>query len=79
MPAYNYKKGLTAMLGCFLIWGFQPLYWFLCDGMDTFFLMASRIIWAAVCCVLILKVQGKLPQLKAAFLDRAVLKREIPA
>ena len=48
MPVYNYKKGLAAMLGCFLIWGFQPLYWYLCGDMETFFLMASRIIWAAV-------------------------------
>ena len=72
MPVYNYKKGLTAMLGCFFIWGFQPLYWYLCSGMDTFFLMASRIVWAAVCCVLILWIQGKLPQLAAAFKDKAV-------
>ena len=79
MPAYNYKKGLTAMLGGFFIWGFQPLYWYLCGGMDTFFLMASRIVWAAVCCVLILWIQGKLPQLAAAFKDKQVLKREIPA
>ena len=79
MPVYNYKKGLTAMLGCFFIWGFQPLYWYLCSGMDTFFLMASRIVWAAVCCVLILWIQGKLPQLAAAFKDKQVLKREIPA
>ena len=78
MPAYNYKKGLTAMLGCFFIWGFQPLYWYLCGGMDTFFLMASRIVWAAVCCVLLLWMQGKLPQLAAAFKDKQVLKREIP-
>ena len=79
MPAYNYKKGLTAMLGCFFIWGFQPLYWYLCGGMDTFFLMASRIVWAAVCCVLLLWMQGKLPQLAAAFKDKQVMKREIPA
>ena len=79
MPVYNYKKGLTAMLGCFFIWGFQPLYWYLCGGMDTFFLMASRIVWAAVCCMLILWIQGKLPQLAAAFKDKQVLKREIPA
>ena len=25
MPVYDYKKGLSAMLGCFLIWGIQPL------------------------------------------------------
>ena len=67
------------MLCCFLIWGFQPLYWYLCEGMDTFFLLACRIIFAGVCCVLLLKLQGKLPQLKAAFCDKQVLKREIPA
>lgn len=79
MGAYNYKKGLSAMMACFLIWGFQPLYWYLCEGMDTFFLLACRIIFAAICCVLLLKVQGKLPQLKAAFCDKAVMKREVPA
>ena len=79
MGKYNYKKGLLAMLGCFLIWGFQPLYWSLCDGMDTFFLMACRIIWAAATCILILKVQGKLPQLWAALRDKQVMKREVPA
>ena len=47
--------------------------------MDTFFLMASRIVWAAVCCVLLLWMQGKLPQLAAAFKDKQVMKREIPA
>ena len=79
MGNYNYKKGVSAMLCCFLIWGFQPLYWYLCEGMDTFFLLACRIIWAAVCCLLLLKIQGKLPQLKAAFMDKQVMKREIPA
>ena len=68
---------------CFLLWGFQPLYWFMCTNIcgeiDTFFLMACRIVWAAVACLCILKVQGKLPQLKAVFKDRQVLKREIPA
>lgn len=76
---YNYKKGLTAIMLCFLIWGFQPLYFNLCDGVDTLFLMACRIIWAAVCCLIILKCQGKLPQLWAAFRDKDVMKREVPA
>lgn len=76
---YNYKKGLTAIMLCFLIWGFQPLYFNLCDGVDTLFLMACRIIWAAVCCLIILKCQGKLSQLWAAFRDKNVMKREVPA
>lgn len=83
MQTVDYRRGLGAMSVCFLIWGFQPLYWYmvtaLCGEMDTFFLMACRIIWAAVACLCILKAQGKLPQLRAVFRDRQVLKREIPA
>lgn len=83
MGQINYRRGLPAMGVCFLLWGFQPLYWFMCTHIcgeiDTFFLMACRIVWAAVTCLCILKVQGKLPQLKAVFKDRQVLKREIPA
>lgn len=79
MSQYNYKKGLAAMAVCFCMWGFQPLYWYICDGMETFFMLACRIFWAGVACFVILKVQGKLPQLWAAFRDKNVMKREIPA
>lgn len=76
---YDYKKGIGAMLVAFILWGFQPLYWFIVGDADTFFLMACRTIWAAVCCLVILKIQGKLPQLWAVFRDKAVLRREIAA
>lgn len=83
MQTVNYCKGLGAMSVCFFIWGFQPLYWYMCTNVcgeiDTFFIMACRIIWAAVACLCILKVQGKLPQLWAVFKDKQVLKREMPA
>lgn len=79
MQQYNYKKGLGAMAVCYLIWGFQPLYFDLCSDVDTFFLMACRIIWASIGCIILLKVQGKLPLLMAAFRDKNVMKREVPA
>ena len=79
MPQYNYKKGLLAMAVGFCMWGFQPLYWYICDGMETFFMLACRIFWASVTCFVLLKIQGKLPQLWAAFRDKSVMKREIPA
>ena len=78
MQEINYKKGLSALLLCFLIWGFQPLYWYICGEWDTF-MLACRIVWAAICCLCILWAQGKLPQLWAVFRDRRALKREIPA
>ena len=79
MLEINYKKGLSTFLLCFLIWGFQPLYWYICGEWDTFFMLACRIIWAAICCLCILWAQGTLPQLWAVFRDRQMLKREIPA
>ena len=79
MQEINYKKGIPTLLLCFFIWGFQPLYWYICGEWDTYFLLASRIIWAAVCCLCILWAQGKLPQLQAVFRDKNILKREIPA
>lgn len=79
MSEVNYRKGLPFMLGCFAVWGFQPLYWYLLDEVDTFFLMACRVFWAAAVSVFMLWVQGKLPLLWAAFRDKQVLRREIPA
>ena len=55
MQTVDYRKGLPAMAVCFLLWGFQPLYWYMCTALcgeiDTFFLMDCRITWAAVCCL----------------------------
>ena len=51
----------------------------ICGEWDTYFLLACRIIWAAVCCLCILWAQGKLPQLLEVFRDKDILKREIPA
>lgn len=79
MQEINYKKGIPTLLLCFFIWGFQPLYWYICGEWDTYFLLACRIIWAAVCCLCILWAQGKLPQLLGVFRDKNILKREIPA
>ena len=79
MQEINYKKGIPTLLLCFFIWGFQPLYWYICGEWDTYFLLVCRIIWAAVCCLCILWAQGKLPQLLEVFRDKNILKREIPA
>ena len=48
MQTVNYRKGLGAMSVCFFIWGFQPLYWYMCTNVcgeiDTFFIMPCLII-----------------------------------
>lgn len=63
----------------YAIWGFQPLYFSLDPGIDNAFLLAGRIIFAAVTCLLIVLFQGKGGELKAVFQNREVLRKEIPA
>lgn len=75
----NRKKGLAAMAACYLIWGFQPLYFAIDKSIDTAFLLACRIIWAAVCCIIILAAQGKLSQLAEALRSKSIMRTELPA
>lgn len=79
MKKYNYKKGIPSLIACVAIWGFQPLYWYVCPDIDTVLLMIIRIIWASAFCAAILAFQGKLSELADVFRDRKKLKREIPA
>ncbi len=76
---YDFGRGLPAMAACYLIWGFQPLYYAIYSDIDTVFLLTCRIIWAAVACLIILAVQHKLNLLVRIFRDRKKLVKEIPA
>ncbi len=73
------RSGLLLMLACCTIWGLQPLYWRLCAGMDTIFLMACRAVFGSALLLLLLKLMGKLPMLWAAMGDKEIMKREVPA
>lgn len=79
MQTYNYRKGLPAMAVCYLFWGLQPLYYALDPTIDTYFLLASRIFWAAISCLVIVALQGKLGQLKEVFTTKKIISRELPA
>ena len=76
---YDYRRGLPAMAICYLMWGFQPLYYALDPDVDTVFLLLCRIIWAAAACLVILAFQCKLGLLGQIFRDKKKLRREIPA
>ena len=73
------RAGFLSIVACYCLWGLQPLYWNLDHTFDSMFVMASRAVTAGLFCLLLLAVQGKLRQLKAAFCDPKILAREIPA
>lgn len=73
------KKDAAALFGCYLIWGFQPLYWGLMKHIDSLTILALRIIFGAVFSVAILMLQGRASDCKRVLKDRAVMKFILPA
>lgn len=44
----EYRKGLLYGLLCYTIWGLFPLYWRLLDHVDSFEILAHRMLWSAL-------------------------------
>ncbi len=47
------RRGVIAALGCYLMWGVFPLYWKLLGHVNSFEVIAQRIIWCFVFTVII--------------------------
>ena len=63
----NDRKNVMALFTCYVLWGFQPLYWALLSHLDSFLILFCRIVMAAVFSVLILGFTHRLSELKALF------------
>lgn len=73
------RKNLISLILCYVIWGFQPLYWNLFPGIDSYTILFCRIIMAAVFSFALLAVTRRLPELKALFRNKEVMKYLVPA
>ena len=73
------KKDYVSLILCYVLWGFQPLYWAFLSDVDSFTILACRIIMAAFFSVLLLAVTGRLPELKALLRNRQIMKLLLPA
>lgn len=73
------KKNLILVLACYFIWGFQPLYWALLEHVESYFLMAARVLTGAFFSVAFLALQGRLSELGALFRDKKTMKYLVPA
>lgn len=50
----EYKKGVFYILGCYLVWGNFPLYWYSLKMLGSTQLMSQRILWSVIFVVLVL-------------------------
>ena len=73
------KKDYVSLVLCYVLWGFQPLYWAFLSHVDSFTILACRIVMAAFFSVLLLAVTGRLPELKALPGNRKIMKLLLPA
>lgn len=74
-PSEEYRKGLIYALGCYLIWGLFPLYWYpiTASGIDAGQILAQRICWSAVFAIIVLVVKRQGGDLLRAVANRKLL------
>lgn len=58
---------------CYVIWGILPVYWKLLTTVDSYFLLASRLVWSLVFTLLMLVIVRQMDHLRAALKNRRVL------
>lgn len=73
------KKSVAVALMAYVLWGVLPIYWRYLARLDPLFVLANRIIWAAVTTFLMLVVTKKARALLELFKDWSRLKYIIPA
>lgn len=73
------KKNLLSLVLCYLLWGFQPLYWNLATEIDSYTILLCRIIMAALFSLMLLAVTKRLQELKVLFTNKKIIKYLIPA
>ncbi|MDD3921299.1 MAG: EamA family transporter RarD [Eubacteriales bacterium] len=73
------RKSLVCLFISYVLWGCQSLYWALLSELDSMFILACRIIWAALLLVLLLMLQRRIPELTAVFKNRQTMRYLVPA
>ena len=63
-------RGTIAAFGAYGMWGLFPLYWKQLSSVEPLQILAHRIFWAAVFCLIILAAKGRLAEIKALVKDK---------
>lgn len=71
--AENSRLGVISAIGAYGIWGLFPLMFRLLDGISPVLIVAHRVIWSLIFVGGILKVQGRLGEVKTALGDKKVV------
>ncbi|MGC5167676.1 EamA family transporter RarD [Luteimicrobium sp. DT211] len=69
----EHRRGLAAGFGAYLLWGAMPLYFPLLEPAAPLEIIAHRVVWSLVFCLLLLLATRSFPQLRAVLRDPRLL------
>lgn len=64
------KKGSIYVLLCYILWGLLPAYWKILNPVNSYYVLASRMIWSFLFCFLIIFLKRNFHKIKSIFKDR---------
>ena len=70
----NEKKSVLQVFASYVLWGIFPVFWKLLAELNAFYVLASRVVWSAVFCLILIVATGKSAELKAVLSDRKMQK-----
>lgn len=73
------KKNIVSVVLCYVLWGFQSLYWSAWGESDSMLVLACRIVLTMVFSVCGLWLSGRIGEFWAVFRSREVMKYLLPA
>ena len=69
------KRGPLYVLACYIIWGVLPIYWKTLAAVDSFYILAARIVWSLIFITVILMVRKRGTAVRVVLADRKELRR----
>ena len=70
----NEKNGILQVFGSYILWGVLPIFWKLLSELNSVYVLATRIVWSAVFCLLLIAATKKTEELKAVLSDKKLRK-----
>jgi len=74
MVRENEKRSILQVFASYVLWGIFPVFWKLLAELNAFYVLASRIVWSAVFCLILIVATGKGSELKAVLFDKKMQK-----
>ena len=69
------NRNALYVFGCYVLWGILPVFWKLLGSVNSVYVLAARIVWSFVFCLLVLLMMRDFPKAAQVLKDRKELLR----